>query len=229
MKNSKKLIIAGALSLGIGAGALLATPLGSQAANNVVLASVDWVTSQITPINSKITNLENKLAAQEKEITSLKAQLSQGGTTPPPPTNEEQASTKVYVSKSSATIHSGATKDYKVVSTVSKGTSLKVIDSYTASTGLWYRVELSSTLKGWIFSGDVSTSAITSPSQVVTTASVNLRKGATTKYSSIKLLPAGTTLTYIQSFVNAAGETWYNVQTSDGTKGWMISTHSEVR
>ncbi|MGN7175954.1 peptide-binding protein [Paenibacillus sp. FSL R5-0490] len=227
MSRTKKLIAAGALTLGIGAGAVLFTPNAINASSNVVLASVDWVTSQLNPMKSKITELESKLASQQQEINNLKSQI--GNPTTPPA--EGQLPSAVYVTKSSVNIHSGASTDYKVVATKAMGSSLKVIDSFKASTGLWYRVELSSTLKGWVFSGNVSIDkpSTAAPSQVITTGDVHLRKGATTSYGVIQTLPKGTVLKYISTFVNSKGETWYNAQTSSGVKGWVFGGLSEVR
>ena len=232
MKKAKKILVAGTLTFGIGTGVFLSTPQGIDAASNVVLASVDWVTSQLKPINSKITNLEKQVANQQKEIDLLKAQLSQNNPTPPP-SNEEpgEIPNTVYISKSAATIHSGATKDYKTIATRTKGSSLKVIDSFNSASGLWYRVELSSDQKGWIHSGDVSTTKVAADTinTVTTTQYTNLRKGATSGYASYQGIAKGTQLKYISTFINGSGETWYNVETSSGKRGWVISTHSEVR
>lgn len=241
MKKSKKFIAACSITLGIGAGAILFSPQGMSASSNLVLASVDWVSSQLNPINAKVTGLETKINAQQKEIDNLKAQLAQGAkpttpSTPTPPATSNpdvnnEAPTTVYVAKSSVTVHSGATRDYKVVSTQTKNTQLKVIDSFKSSTGLWYRVEISASVKGWVHSDDVSTSKspTASPTQVEIKSNVHLRKGATTDYSILETLQAGSTVKYIQSFVNAKGETWYNVESSTGKKGWMISTLGEVK
>lgn len=238
MKLSKKMIIGCSLALGIAAGSILFSPKGISATNNIILASVEWVNSQLNPINTKINKLEQQLAAQQQEINQLKAIIEEGGITIPTPAPGvenppvTQIPETIYTAKNNVTVHSGATRDYKVVSTLSnKGRSLKVIDSFTSATGLWYRVELSSTLKGWVFSGDVSIekTAPTNISKVVTTGSVHLRKGATTAYGIIETLKKGTTLTYIQSFTNAYGETWYNVETPQGKRGWIISTLGEVK
>ncbi|MDW2876630.1 SH3 domain-containing protein [Bacillus infantis] len=235
MKHTKKIIAAGALTIGIGTGAAFSSPKGIDAASNVVLASVDWVTSQLNPVKSKVSELETKLNAQQQEINALKAQLAQTGTpvTPPPATQPPASGlpSAVYANKSSVNIHSGATRDYKIIAVKTSGSSLKVIDSFTSSSGLWYRVELSASVKGWVHSSDVSTQKPSSsvPSQVVTTGEVNLRKGATTSYSVIQLLPKGAVVNYISAFTNAKGEKWYNVETSAGVKGWIIATHGEVR
>lgn len=230
MSRTKKIVVAGALALGIGAGAYMFTPKGMNAASNVVLASVDWVTSQINPMKTKIADLESKVASQQQEINNLKAQISKIGNPAIPPTNGQLPLT-VYTIKSSVTIHSGATRNYKVITTKPAGSALKVVDSFNASTGLWYRVEISSTVKGWVFSGDVSTSkpSATGPTQVITTGDVQLRRGATTSYPAIQLIKKGTTLKYISTFVNAKGETWYNVETSSGVKGWIFGGLGEVR
>jgi uncharacterized protein YgiM (DUF1202 family) len=230
MNRSKKIAAIGALTLGIGIGAFMFTPQGMNASSNVILASVDWVTSQINPMKTKITELESKIASQQQEINSLKAQISQKGNPTTPPTNG-QLPTTVYTVKNSVTIHSGATRNYKVIATKPAGSALKVVESYNTSTGLWYRVEVSSTVKGWVFSGDVSVTkpSASAPTQVITTGDVYLRKGATTKYSVIQTIPKGTSLKYIQTFVNSNGETWYNVETSSGVKGWVFGGLVEVR
>jgi uncharacterized protein YgiM (DUF1202 family) len=229
MKRSKKLLMAGVLTLGMGTGAVLFTPQGMNASGNVVLASVDWVTSQLNPVKTKISELESKLAAQQQEINNLKAQI--GDTTNPPTTPPTGQLPSVVYAKGTVSVHSGATKDYKVIATKPAGSSLKVIDSFTGSSGLWYRVELSSTVRGWVYSGDVSTTkpATTTPTQVVTTGDVHLRKGATTSYPVIETLKAGTTHKYISTFTNSAGEKWYNIETTSGNKGWVFSGLSEVK
>ncbi|MBS4190240.1 SH3 domain-containing protein [Bacillus sp. FJAT-49705] len=232
MNRSKKLIVAGALTLGIGTGAIIFTPQAMNASSNVVLASVDWVTSQLNPMKSKITELENKISSQQQEINNLKSQIGTNPGTPPtqPPVEGELPSV-VYAANASVNIHSGASKNYKVVATKTKGTSLKVIDKFNAATGLWYRVELSPSLKGWVFSNEVSVNkpSTSTPTQVVTFGDVHLRKGATTSYPILQTLKSGTTLKYISTFTNAAGEVWYNVETSAGVKGWVSGTLSEVK
>lgn len=243
MKRYKKIVAACSLTIGMGAGAVLFSPTGKDAASNVVLASVDWVNSIVNPINSRVTTLESKVTSLQATVNSLQAEVDSlkasngngsGGTTSPtpapaPPANPSLPSV-VYVSKASAAIHSGATNSYTVIATKSKGSALTVIDSFTGAAGLWYRVSLSSTVKGWIYSGDVSTTkvAVTNPTQVVTTGVVNLRKGATTDYPVVETIQKGVTLKYISKFVNNAGETWYNVQSPAGNKGWISSNLGEV-
>src|SRR5690348_5205494 len=138
MNRSKKAIIAGAIAVGIGSGAVLFTPGGSNAAGNVVLASVDWVTSQINPMKTKMTALETKLASQQQEIDSLRAQINNNPPATPP--TEGQLPSVVYTVNASAPIRSGASTNYKIIAAKPKGTALKVIDSVKISTVVWYRV-----------------------------------------------------------------------------------------
>lgn len=234
MNRSKKIIVAGALTLSIGIGAIISTPQVMKASSNVVLASVDWVTSQLNPMKTKITELESKISLQQQEINSLKAQIGTPPTTKPPTTQppvDGALPAIVYAAQERVNIHSGATKDYKVIATRTKGTSLKVIDSFKSSTGLWYRVEISSTLKGWVFSNEVSVNkpGVSGPTQVITKGEVHLRKGATTSYAIIQTLPKNSTLKYISTLTNTKGEIWYNVETSAGVKGWVSGNLSEVK
>jgi uncharacterized protein YgiM (DUF1202 family) len=229
MKRSKKIIAACSLTVGIGVGAILFTPNGINASSNVVLASVDWVDSVVNPINTKVSTLTTNVTSLEGKINTLQQQINNlnGGTTPESP----GIPSVVYVSKSSAAVHSGASTTYKLVATKSIGTSLPVIDSFSGSTGLWYRVSLSSTVKGWIYSGDISTTkvTVTNPTKVVTFGVVNLRKGASTGYAIVETVQKGVSLKYIQTFTNSAGEIWYNVESSSGKRGWISSSFGEVR
>lgn len=238
MNRSKKLLAVCSLTIGIGAGAIIFTPSGKDAASNVVLASVDWVNSVVNPINTKVTTLETKVTSLEGKINTLQQQINNlnSGSTPTiptTPTTPESPGNRsvIYVSKSSAVVRSGASPKYTVVATKSNGTSLTVIDSFSGSTGLWYRVSLSSTVKGWIFSGDISTTKIvvSPPTKVVTLGVVNLRQGASTAFTVVETVQKGVSLKYIQAFTNSAKETWYNVESSSGKRGWIASSLGEVK
>jgi uncharacterized protein YgiM (DUF1202 family) len=232
MKRANKILAACTLSIGVGAGAMLFSPTGKDAASNVVLASVDWVNSIVTPINTKVTTLETKVSTLQSQVTSLQQQINNlktgsGSMT----TNPAVIPSTVYVSKSSAYIRSGATTNYKILATKTKGTALKVIDSFTSAAGLWYRTPVSSTVNGWIYSGDVSTTKVVyTPTSVVTTGVVNIRRGASTSYALVETIQkAGITLKYVTSFTNSNGEVWYNVITPSGKKGWMTANLGEVK
>ncbi|TQR21370.1 SH3 domain-containing protein [Psychrobacillus vulpis] len=211
-------------------------PTSTKADSNLLLASVEWVQAQLNPLQTKVTALEKQVAEQDAIIKQLQKAVSEGGGVVTPPTNPgptEPGTTvsTVYTSTSNVKVHSGASRDYKVLATFGVNKALTVIDQHKSASGVWYRVEISSTVKGWVFSGDVTTTKPGNyvPTSVVTTQAANVRKGATTNYQSLELVAKGTTLKYLGSFKNANGETWYNVQTAKGTKGWVLSTLTEVK
>jgi uncharacterized protein YgiM (DUF1202 family) len=217
----KKRWVAGILGTALTFGAVAGN---TSAEGNVLLASVEWVNAQLNPLKSKVSSLETTVAQQQQEINQLREAIA-NGSTPPPATLPD----KVYVSSSVAKIRSGATTGYKVIAEKPYGSTLNVIDKFESTSGLWYRVVVTADTKGWVYSGDVSTTQVTAPTKVVTTAKVNIRKGATSSYSIVATVSSGTTLKYLSSFTNTLGETWYNVETSNGVRGWMISTYGEVK
>jgi uncharacterized protein YgiM (DUF1202 family) len=213
MKKKSLFAISAIFILGFLVGSYTPTNVGS-AASNVVLASVEWVSNQINPLQTRVTKLEG-------EVQSLRDALEDGGTVTLP--------SKVYVNIASATVHSGATRDYKVVATFGKGKELPVIAQHEASGGKWYRVEYASSQFGWIYSGDVSTTAVAKPTSVTITTTTSVRKGATTDYPVVATLQKGTSVKYLGSFTNNKNELWYNIQLSNGVKGWIQAIHGEVK
>ncbi|MCZ8531851.1 SH3 domain-containing protein [Psychrobacillus psychrodurans] len=229
----KKLLATVGAVLGLSLLLTINAPTSTKADSNLLLASVEWVQAQLSPLQTKVTSLEKQLAAQDATIKQLQKAVAEGGNVVvTPPTTEPSTETPAVVyTTTSAKVHSGATRNYKVLSTIAANKGLTVIGQHKGADGVWYRVEVSSTVKGWIFSNDVSTTKPSEfiPSKVVTKQATNVRKGATTNYKSLETVAKGSTLTYLGSFKNANGETWYNVQTPKGTKGWVLSTLTEVK
>lgn len=229
----KKLLATVGAVLGLSLLLTINTPTSTKADSNLLLASVEWVQAQLSPLQTKVTSLEKQLAEQDATIKQLQKAVAEGGNVVvTPPTTEPSTETPAVVyTTTSAKVHSGATRNYKVLSTIAANKGLTVISQHKGADGVWYRVEVSSTVKGWVFSNDVSTTKPSEfiPSKVVTKQATNVRKGATTNYKSLETVAKGSTLTYLGSFKNANGETWYNVQTPKGTKGWVLSTLTEVK
>ncbi|MEK3994132.1 SH3 domain-containing protein [Psychrobacillus sp. FSL K6-2365] len=229
----KKLLATVGAVLGLSLLLTINAPTSTKANSNLLLASVEWVQAQLSPLQTKVTSLEKQLAAQDATIKQLQKAVAEGGNVVvTPPTTEPSTETPAVVyTTTSAKVHSGATRNYKVLSTIAANKGLTVIGQHKGADGVWYRVEVSSTVKGWIFSNDVSTTKPSEfiPSKVVTKQATNVRKGATTNYKSLETVAKGSTLSYLGSFKNANGETWYNVQTPKGTKGWVLSTLTEVK
>ncbi|MDI2589775.1 SH3 domain-containing protein [Psychrobacillus sp. NEAU-3TGS] len=55
----------------------------------------------------------------------------------------------------------------------------------------------------------------------------NMRSGATTSYSKVVTIPAGTSLEILDAFTNAEKEVWFNVE-YNGKKGWVTSELFEI-
>lgn len=237
-KMKKKILATVGVVLGLSFLIAINTPASTKANSNLLLASVDWVQSQLNPLTTRVSTLEKQIKEQDALIKQLQKAVAEGGTvitppttTPTPPDNSTDLPSVVYTNANNVKVHSGATRNYKVLATFTANKSLNVIDKHGSGTNLWYRVEISSTVKGWVHSEDVTTTkpSTATPSSVVAKEALNIRKGATTSYASIELVAKGTSLKYISSFKNAKGETWYNVQSPKGNKGWVLSTLTEVR
>lgn len=228
MKKASIVIIMVALLAGV-----LWSPTNTGASSNVVLASVEWVEKLITGVNTEVVSLKNQIATQKTEIDGLKSRIEAlekgtGGATPPaPPVTSFPIN--MVTTKANTTLHSGALKEYRVVTTIAiTGTTLKVVDQFISSSGLWYRVEYATGQFAWVFSSDLApTTAISTVTVVANSA--NVRRGAETTYASIALLNKGTSVKYIGKFTNSKGELWYNVELSSGARGWIHAALTEVK
>jgi uncharacterized protein YgiM (DUF1202 family) len=214
MKKKSLFAITFVFILGFLVGSYTPTKVGS-AASNVVLASVEWVTNQMKPLQTRVTKLEG-------EVSALRQALEDGGTVITLPS-------KVYVSSLSATVHKGASRDYAVVANFGKGKELPVKAEHVSTDGKWYRIEYVSGNYGWIYSGDVSTSPVAKPTSVLITTTTSVHSGATTNYRAVATLPKGTSVKYIGSYTNNKNELWLNVELSNGVRGWIQSIHGEVK
>lgn len=126
-------------------------------------------------------------------------------------------STTTQVTTTSALkLRAHAGTSYKSQITVPKGKTLAAICKTTDKKGaVWYKVKYTSgknTYTGYMHSSwlKVSTTSSSSSSNVqylITTTSLNLRKGAGTKYSVVKVVPKNTVLTAIGTSGN-----WYKTK-----------------
>ncbi|MFT4414425.1 SH3 domain-containing protein [Fredinandcohnia humi] len=142
-------------------------------------------------------------------------------------------------------VRKGATTSYDIVQTLPSGYKATIIDSFTNSSGeVWYRVDLG-TLKGWVistafqttstetelpedqetndFANQTPTQDVVGQTLIIGTNNTPVRKGATSSYDIVKTLASGQQVKIIDTFKNAASETWYRVDLGS-VKGWVIST-----
>lgn len=137
-----------------------------------------------------------------------------------------QTGKNALITENNVNVRKGATTSYQVVTKLSKDTVVKVIDSFTNSTGeLWYRIEVG-TLKGWVIQDYVAPSNDDKPAppstevKTVYAAKAPVRKGATSSYSIVSYVYQNQKVTIIDTFKNAAGETWYRADFGS-VKGWI--------
>ncbi len=133
------------------------------------------------------------------------------------------------ISGDKVNIRKGATTSYAVAAQLSKGTSVKVIDSFKNANGeLWYRIE-AGTATGWVIKDYVSpASEVKPPPPAVETKTVQadntpVRKGATNSYAAVTYLAKNQQVKVIDSFTNAAGEKWFRVDLGS-VKGWVAES-----
>jgi uncharacterized protein YgiM (DUF1202 family) len=115
--------------------------------------------------------------------------------------------------------------------TASSGTALTVsVAPISVTDRIWYGVHSPSTGGGWVEQGHLRAGA-GAPAGPVTavgqqfqvTEALNMRSGAGTNFGIVATLPAGTTGNVIGGPTNASGYTWWQVRTSGGTSGWVVS------
>ena len=150
--------------------------------------------------------------------------VSSGSTSQP-----STSTTKATVTATSLNVRSGAGTSYSVITKLSKGTVVDVIES--ASNG-WKKIKTSGGTTGWVSgeylttgsAGNSSTNNSTSQTSykaTVNTDSLNMRKGAGTSYSVITKLSNGTVVDVLESASNG----WKKIKTSNGTIGWVSGSY----
>lgn len=131
----------------------------------------------------------------------------------------------IYISIDGATIRSGASTSYKSLTSLSKGTLLQSLDTFTNSAGeVWYRVEFAANQFGWVRSDMTSTQPIPmNEVKYVGTRGANLHRGASFQYDVRTKLAYGEKVTIQQEFINAYDQKWVSIKTSSGITGWTPS------
>ena len=133
----------------------------------------------------------------------------------------------------------GAGTNYGVIKVIGTGTTVTVTD---ASNSQWYKVKLSDSTEGYLFSeylkvtsGDINSakpSATPTPTpapsngtvQAKTTSDLNVRKGPGTSYGIIKVIDMNVTVTVTE----ATNSSWYKVKLSDGTEGYLAAQYLKI-
>ena len=153
-------------------------------------------------------------------------------------TSTTQTSYKATVNATSLNVRKGAGTSYSVITKLSKGTIVDVLES---SSNGWKKVKTSGGTIGWVSGSYLTTTVVNQPSTdsstsqpstdnstqqtsykaTVNTDSLNVRTGAGTSYSIITKLSRGTVVDVLESASNG----WKKIKTSNGTIGWVSGSY----
>ncbi|AZB44549.1 hypothetical protein CEF21_20930 [Bacillus sp. FJAT-42376] len=168
-------------------------------------------------IKSEFTNKQNEKWYQVEYQTGKYGWVNSAHTS-----TSQTINGTFYVQAAEANVRSGASTDYKKLSTLTKGTAVKVVDQFTNKANeKWYRVQIGSTF-GWVSASLLTEKAVyLNTSMYIGTYKSELRKGAEFRYTVVEKPSYGSKVTLLSQFINKDGEKWVNIQTASGRKGWI--------
>lgn len=185
----------------------------------------------------KVQTADGKQGYCSKEFLNVSSSSGSGTTT-----NTGSANTGSTASSASAltmdylNLREGAGTNYKVILTISKGTTVKVLDNSNAQ---WTKVETSSGKQGYCskqylkIGTSTGTNTNTPPSTGtgttttvtgVTNSSLNVRSGAGTTYGIVVTLAKGVTVTVTDN----SNSVWAKIKTSDGKEGYCSKQYLNI-
>ncbi|MBU8771515.1 SH3 domain-containing protein [Cytobacillus oceanisediminis] len=152
----------------------------------------------------------------------LEADSDQGA-----PSTSEPSIIKKAVQVDSASVRRGASSEYLAVASLNKGQEVKIIGEHENSKGeLWYRVDLDYII-GWVNSSAFEAPAYPVTTKVVQIDNSNVRRGASTEYSTVATLDKNQEVKIIGEHENSKGELWYRVDLGY-IIGWVNSSAFEA-
>lgn len=129
----------------------------------------------------------------------------------------------IFVKSKDAVARRGALSDYRVVDSLPTNEHLKVIESFiNKNNELWYRVELSSTLAGWVSADDISRDPKVNMTYYLGEYG-NVRTEAQNFADAITPLSKGSAVYVVDHLINDANELWFQVKIEGGQLGWINS------
>ncbi len=134
-------------------------------------------------------------------------------------TAASESSSTLYQTTANVNLRAGASSKHKVILTIPKGKNV----TYLSKSGSWYKVKYANKT-GYVSSSYLKKPTTSKPATGTsityqTTASVNLRAGASTKHKVIVTIPKGKNVTYLSK----SGK-WYKVKYANKT-GYVSSTY----
>jgi glucose/mannose transport system substrate-binding protein len=173
----------------------------------------------------------NQTAQAQAEATEAAAgqnQEAQGNGLGDPATGESGSQVEA-VTSDAVDIYEGPGRNYPVLLTVPAGSRLPVVGRNEA--GSWWQVETPDDRLGWLPAAQVTVSdptnlpVIEGLPQAVAAAGIDLYEQPGRTYPIVATVPAGTTLAVVG---RNEPVTWWQVETADGTVGWVPAAQLET-
>lgn len=147
--------------------------------------------------------------------------------------NTKDASGKITTT-GNVNLRKGAGLSYTSITSIPTGVVLSYDKTSKDSRGVtWYRVKYKGKT-GWVSSkyaktgGSGSGGGSSSGKKLITTGSLNMRKGPGLDYKSIRTIDEGVSLTYDKTSKDDRGVTWFRVNYK-GKTGWISSKYAKKR
>ncbi|MBW7573336.1 SH3 domain-containing protein [Caproiciproducens faecalis] len=183
----------------------------------------------------KVQTADGKQGYCSKEFLSVTSSSGSGNTSNTGSTNTGSTTTVSALTTDYLNLREGAGSNYKVILTISKGTTVKVLDNSNAQ---WAKVQTSSGKQGYCSKQylNISTSGGTTTNNppatgtgtttgtAVTTSSLNMRSGAGTTYGIVATLAKGVTVTVTDN----SNSVWTKIKTSDGKEGYCSKQYLNI-
>lgn len=130
----------------------------------------------------------------------------------------------MYVSQQNLPVRKGAAIHYPSIATLKLNQKVTVIDEYSRSSEVWYRLKLSSNSFGWVPAKHLSQQQKKATKITVKVNSAVVRSGASTSYKKVATLQKGKSFSALDTFVNSKNETWYRIEYGKKRYGWISAT-----
>lgn len=134
--------------------------------------------------------------------------------------NADKIGQETYITTNRLNMRKGPSTDYAIVGTLSKGAKVTAIQKSTD--GKWIKISYNSQTVwvnlSYLQKEEQTTSNIKIGSKYITTANLNMRKGASTNYIKIATIPANTQIT--PTGVSTDGK-WVKINYNNQT-GWVV-------
>ncbi|WP_416729644.1 SH3 domain-containing protein [Fictibacillus sp. JL2B1089] len=130
----------------------------------------------------------------------------------------------MFVSQQNLLVRKGAAIHYPSITSLKLNQKVNIIDEYSRSGEVWYRLQLTSSTFGWVPARSLSSKQIKKTKITVKVTSAIVRSGASTSYKKIASLQKGKSFTVIDTFINSKNETWYRIEYKNKRYGWISSS-----